>query len=236
MSSFPYQPQKINHPTQLQEQLDKKRQEILAHLLGRSVQTMLDAVWQSGDSGIVQKALCDGDKAPDFSLSNLRGTHIRLSQAWAGGAVVLSFYRGGWCPYCNSELRGLQEILPEIKRYGASLIAVSPQSPDHTLDTAQRNALGYEVLSDVGNHVARRYGLVFTLPQQLRPIYQNFGIDLPAYNGDDSYTLPLPATYIIDSKGVIRFAYIDADYTRRLEPEAVLTVLHDMVRSDYATT
>lgn len=228
MSAPSYQQNLLSHPFPLQEQLDRKRQEILASMPAEVAQAILDAIRQLGQSGIVSAALCEGDQAPDFSLPNIRGTSIRLSQAWSGGAVVLSFYRGGWCPYCNLELRALQHVLPEIKRLGATLIAVSPQTSDHSLDTAQNNILEYDVLSDVGNHVARRFGLVHILPEELKPIYRKWGIDLPNWNGDYTYTLPLPATYVIDSKGVIRFAYVDNDYTRRLEPEVILSVLHEM--------
>ena len=119
----------------------------------------------------------------------------------------------------------MQQKLPEIEALGAGLVAISPELPDRALSTAEQHALGFEVLSDHGNTVARKFGLVFTLPEELRPIYQQFGIDLPSANGDDSYALPLPATYIIDRKSIIVDAFVDADYTNRLEPEVLLTIL-----------
>ena len=122
----------------------------------------------------------------------------------------------------------MQLVLPEIESLGASLVAVSPQLPDNSLSTAEKNNLTFEVLSDVGSHVARNYGLIFTLPEALRPIYQGFGIDLPAANGDESFELPLPATYVVDTSCTIRFAFVDVDYSKRIEPSEVIDALKGM--------
>lgn len=119
----------------------------------------------------------------------------------------------------------MQLALPRIKELGASLVAVSPQTPDNSVSTAEKMKLTFEVLSDVGNHVARRFGLVFVLPEELRPIYAGFGIDIPAADGDDTFELPIPATYIIDHDRKIRMAFVDADYTQRVDPETVLSAL-----------
>ncbi len=120
-------------------------------------------------------------------------------------------------------MQAYQAILPEITRCGAELVAVSPQLPDNSLSTAEKNALEFEVLSDVGNAVARRFGLVFRLPEELREIYERtWNIILPQYNGDDSWELPVPATYVIGRDGLIRYAFVDPDYTRRAEPAEIL--------------
>jgi peroxiredoxin len=119
----------------------------------------------------------------------------------------------------------LQQALPKIESLGAKLVAISPQLPDNSLSTAEKLALTFEVLSDVGNKVARDYGLVYTMPEEMRTIYQDFGIDLPAANGDESYELPMPATYVIEKNGIIRLAFVDIDYTKRLDPEDVITAL-----------
>lgn len=121
----------------------------------------------------------------------------------------------------------MQQKLPEIEALGIGLVAISPELPDRILTTAEKNALGFEVLSDQGNEVARSFGLVFTLPEELRPIYKQFGIDLPSENGDDTYALPIPATYVINTEGIITNAFVDADYTSRVEPEELLTVLRE---------
>ena len=119
----------------------------------------------------------------------------------------------------------MQLALPEIEALGAHLVAVAPELPDKSLSTAERNALAFEVLSDLGNKVARDFGLVFSLAEELRPIYASFGIDIPAYNGDDTFELPMPATYVIDTDGIIVHAFVDTDYTRRLEPAKIVEIL-----------
>ena len=119
----------------------------------------------------------------------------------------------------------MQRTLPEIEALGAQLVTVSPQLPDNSLSTAEKLDLTFEVLSDVGNRVAREFGLVFTLPEEMRSIYQDFGIDLPGANGDESFELPMPATYVIDKSGIVRLAFVDIDYTRRLDPDDIIESL-----------
>ncbi|MFG1243440.1 peroxiredoxin-like family protein [Xanthobacter sp. V7C-4] len=176
-------------------------------------------------SGILDAALKAGDQAPDFLLPDARGGSGRLSRALASGPVVLSFYRGGWCPYCNLELRALQSALPDFTAAGATLMAVSPQKPDQSLTTVEKNGLAFPVLSDTGSRVARSFGIAFDLAEELRPIYTDFGQALPDRNGDDSWVLPIPATYVIDRDGVIAFAHVDVDYRNRLEPDTVIAIL-----------
>lgn len=181
-------------------------------------------------SSIFDAALKAGHLAPDFSLADARGGSMRLSQALVSGPVVLKFYRGGWCPYCNLELRALQKVLPELAAVGATLIAVSPQTPDASLSTAEKNGLSFPVLSDVGSRVAKAFGIAFDLADELRPIYTRFGQALPDRNGDDSWVLPLPATYVIDREGIIAFAHVDVDYRNRLEPATITATLAALAR------
>ena len=189
------------------------------------LETMAAGTRQLEDMRITDRSLKTGDKVPDFTLPNHNGEPRRLYDMLSKSVVVLNFYRGGWCPYCNLELNALQQALLEIEATGARLVAISPELPDKALDTQQRHALAFDVLSDVGNKVAEEFGLVFALPEPLRPIYANLGIDVPAFNGDQSFNLPVPASYVIDSDGVIRFHFVNVDYTRRLEPDDLLTVL-----------
>jgi peroxiredoxin len=177
------------------------------------------------DSGLEYHSLKTGDLAPAFSLPDQRGETHRLAGYLEQGPVILSFYRGGWCPYCNMELNALQKLLPEIEQAGAKLVAVSPETPDNSLTTREKNALAFDILFDKGNELARSFGLVFELPLALRPIYQNLGLDIPGHNGDETFELPMPATYIIGSDGAIRYHFFDTDYTRRAEPGGVLAVL-----------
>ena len=185
------------------------------------LQTMAEATRQLETLGITDRSLKTGDRVADFVLPNHLGEPRRLTEMLADSVVVLSFYRGGWCPYCNMELRALQQALPEIRATGAELVAISPELPDKTLDTQTRHALEFDVLSDRGNRISE----AFELPEQLRPIYTSLGIDIPAFNGDASFILPVPATYVIDSNGIIRFHFVNADYTRRLEPDEMLRAL-----------
>jgi peroxiredoxin len=122
-------------------------------------------------------------------------------------------------------LQAYQQVLPDIRSLGASMVAISPQTPDSTLATVEKDKLEFEVLSDVGNQVARRYGLVFRVGEAVRSTMKNFGIDLASYNGDDSWELPVPGTFVVARDGTIRLAYVDADYTKRLEPAEILARL-----------
>jgi peroxiredoxin len=179
-------------------------------------------------TGIANKALQAGDKAPDFDLTDTIGGSVTLSERLAHGPVVVSFYRGGWCPYCNLELKALQATLPRIESLGATLLAISPQLPDESLSTAQKNALDYSVLSDVGCAVAKSYGIAFDLSDELRPIYDKFGHGLPKVNGA-GWLLPIPATYVIDVDGTIALAFVDTDYRTRLEPDAIVAALEALM-------
>jgi peroxiredoxin len=140
--------------------------------------------------------------------------------------VIVTFYRGGWCPYCNLELKAFQDMLPQIKAAGASLVAISPEKPDESLSTAQKNALSFEVLSDVGQKAGRAFGLVYEFTDELKTAYEGFGLDIPSRNGaPGDWALPVAATYVIGSDGVITYAYTDTDYRDRADPLDVLEAL-----------
>jgi LAO/AO transport system kinase len=178
-----------------------------------------------------------GDAAPAFELPNARNEPIALASLLARGPVVASFYRGGWCPYCNIELKGLQDRLEDIQAAGGVLVAISPERPDVSQDTIARNGLRFEVLSDAGNRVASDYGLDFVLDADLRPIYRAWGADVAARNGDETYRLPMPATFVIDTDGTIAEHFVDVDYTRRLEPDRIIAVLRELrARARHAAT
>jgi peroxiredoxin len=166
--------------------------------------------------------------APDFALPNAAGKSIVLKELLKSGPVVLTFYRGGWCPYCNIQLRAYQSVLPQISALGARLVAISPQLPDNSLDTVNKNTLAFDVLSDVGNEVARSYGLVYSLPEEIRAALRSNNKALPSINGDESWELPVPATYVIARDQHVALAYIEVDYRKRLEPEALLRCLKSL--------
>ncbi|MEN8635822.1 peroxiredoxin-like family protein [Pseudoalteromonas distincta] len=174
---------------------------------------------------IKDNALQIGQKVENFSLANHNGENIELADLLKKGPVIISFYRGGWCPYCNLELKALNDYLPQFKTQSAQLVAISPQLPDETLSTAQKNDLEFDVLSDVSNKVAEQFGLLFTLDERIQALYTQFGIDFEHYYGDKSFKLPLPATYVINQEGVITYAFLNEDYTLRAEPTDIMAAL-----------
>lgn len=199
--------------------------------LPASVQEQMDkANERLAGAGLQASALRVGQQAPDFVLPDASDRSVSSTALRAAGPVVLTFYRGGWCPYCNLELRAWQTFLPALTALGTRLAAISPQTPDASWNTAQTNALGFPVLSDQGNQVARRFGLVFTLDESLRQLYPALGIDLSAHNGDGSGELPVPATYLVGSDGRVVDVWLDTDYRRRPEPAAVIARIRAITR------
>lgn len=176
-------------------------------------------------SGQAERAIHQGQKAPDFTLPDAKGQPVRLSDLLKKGPVILTFYRGGWCPFCNLQLKSYQSRLAEIRAKGAELVAVSPQTPEYTLSTVEQDALTFPVLSDVEGKVARTYGLVFKVPDDVVPIYKKFGIDLEKHNGDARHELPIPGTYLIGRDGTVLLSHVDADYKKRLPVETILDAL-----------
>jgi peroxiredoxin len=177
-------------------------------------------------NGLAKTSLKTGDRAPAIVLRNARGETVHVGALLKKGPVVLTFYRGGWCPYCNLELRAYQRVLPDISAAGASLVAISPEKPDDTLSTAEKNALTFEVLSDIGQKVGRAFRLVYEFSDELKTAYRDFGLDIPGKNGVyTEWALPISATYVIDRDGLILYAYNDADYRDRADPSEVLGVL-----------
>ncbi|MBC8162850.1 MAG: AhpC/TSA family protein [Roseiflexaceae bacterium] len=176
-------------------------------------------------SGIEGNALAAGMIAPDFTLPDVRGEMVSLSDLRRSGPVVVTFYRGTWCPYCNLALRAYQHMLPDLQALGAQLVAVSPQIPDESLSMAEKNALEFPVVSDLDNTVARQYGLVFTLDAETRERYLGMGNNLVHYNGNDAWELPMPGTFVVGQDGIITLAFAKADYTQRLEPAEILAAL-----------
>ena len=176
--------------------------------------------------GLAKRAFKVGDRAPSIVLGNAKGETVDVGTLLKKGPVIVTFYRGGWCPYCNLQLRAFQRTLPAIEAAGASLVAISPEKPDDSLSTAEKNRLAFEVLSDVGQKVGRAFRLVYDFSDELISAYNGFGLDIPAKNGVvDEWALPISATYVIDRDGIIIYAYVDADYRDRADPDDVLKAL-----------
>jgi peroxiredoxin len=212
----------------LSQEIANLNQQLSAQIPEYSQAKMQQAKAELEKAQIAEQSLQEGDTVPNFTLPNATGNTVQLQTLLQNGPVVISFYRGQWCPYCNLELRALQNALPDIKELGATLVTISPQTPDNSLSTQEKHNLDFEVLSDVGNQVARKFGLVFQVPEALRPVYESLGIDLPAHNGDESFELPMPATYVVNTDGKIVLGFVDADYTKRLEPDQILATLHNL--------
>ncbi len=156
------------------------------------------------DTGAGLKAKQVGDLAPAIVLPDVHGKLLDVTTLLAKGPVVVTFHRGGWCPYCNLELKAYQNILPRLQAIGASLVAISPEKPDDTVSTAEKNALTFPVLSDAGQKVAQDFGLVYAFTDALRTVHDGFKLDIPAKNGTQgTWALPLSATYVIDKTGII---------------------------------
>jgi peroxiredoxin len=177
------------------------------------------------ESGIARQALQVGATAPDFTLPDVHGKPVTLSALLARGPAVVTFYRGGWCPFCDLQLRAYQGVLGAIHGLGAELVAISPQTPDYALSDVEKKQLDFPVLTDTGNRVARDYGLVFALSDALRKLQTHFGSVLPKFNGDDSWELPMPGTFVIERHGRVTFASVDPNWMVRVEPATILAAL-----------
>lgn len=176
---------------------------------------------------IASQALQVGETALNFTLPNASGKTITLYEQLEKGPVILMWYRGGWCPYCNITLHYMQEALPDFQKYGANLVAISPEVPDSSITTMEKHELQFEVLSDTNNRVAHQYKIVFKLTEEVAKIYEdNFG--LSDYNGNTDAELPLAATYIIGQDKIIKYAFLDPDYRNRAEPGDLIAFLKGM--------
>lgn len=206
---------------ELQQQLATFKQRASTDL----AETLQAGVDELTESGIAERAVKEGERAPDFELPNVQGKSVSLSALLERGPVVLAFYRGGWCPYCNLQLRAYQRILPEIRELGGQLVAVSPEPQDASLSTAEKNALEFEVLSDVDVTAARSFRLLFDLSERLKQTYIGMDKDLSVMNADGQWHLPIPATYVIAQDGRVELAFVDPEYRHRLEPSDILAAL-----------
>ncbi|MFP4845611.1 peroxiredoxin-like family protein [Winogradskyella sp. PE311] len=211
----------MNLTKQLQEHANTSK----SKLPKEALDTMQSAINELVSSSILDTASKTGDQFPDISLPNATGKQINFSEILKQNRVVLTFYRGGWCPYCNLELRAFQNVLSEIEAKGAKLIAISPETPDNSLSTTEKNNLSFEVLSDTNNKVSKALGLVFKLPESLQALYTSFGIDLSQSQDNKDQELPIAATYIIEQDGTISYDFLSEDYKLRANPNEVIAAL-----------
>lgn len=201
---------------------------------GESALTPADRRTMQQSMAQIRKNLPDpglevGSQAPAFTLPNAYGDPVSLGDYLDKGPVILTFYRGAWCPYCNLELRALKESLPAFREQGAHILAVTPQKPGHSLEQVKEDGYPFEILSDLDNQVMRDYRLFFRVPDELVTVYrQKLGLDLADYNGNGRYVLPVPATFVIDQQGIVRAAFARIDYKKRMQPADILEALRGL--------
>jgi peroxiredoxin len=205
---------KLMRNSSLPQQLDALRASARSTLPAALQQELLSPIEYLMVSDAQSHALKEGEQVPDFTLFDALGNSVTLSHLLKQGPVVITFYRGAWCPYCNLQLRAYQRILP--------------QTPDHSLTLAEKRALTFAVLSDGGNQVARKYGLVFPIDEAVRATYRQVGANLPEYNGDGSWELPMPGTFLVDQSGTVRLAFVDPAFTHRLDPSIIIARLKEL--------
>jgi peroxiredoxin len=189
------------------------------------IETMHRATAELIASGAASRAKKAGDTAPSFSLKDPEGIVVSSNELLKKGPMVVSFYRGVWCPYCNLELQALEAAKPQFDKYGASLVAISPQTAPNGRKSMRQNKLSFPILSDVKGKAGRAFGLRFELPDYLVELYKGLKNDLPTFNDDPSWTLPMPARYVIGQDGTILYSEVNPDYTHRPEPEDMIPVL-----------
>jgi peroxiredoxin len=189
------------------------------------IDTMHRATAELIASGLASRTRKAGDKAPAFALPDPDGQVVSSAELLKKGPLIVSFYRGVWCPYCNMDLEALEAAKPEFAKRGASLVAISPQTPPNSRKSVRQNKLTFPILSDQNGETAAAFGLRFKLPDYLVDLYKGFNNDLPAFNNDPSWTLPMPARYVIGQDGSILYAEVNPDYTRRPEPADMIPAI-----------
>ncbi len=183
-------------------------------------------------SGIEESGLKKGDKIPKHSLIDAFGNEVNIEKYFGKGPVIISFYRGSWCPYCNLELNELSKIVKRLKWLKGKLVAISPELPDSTLSFKEKLAIEYDVLSDLNNEFARKFSIVFKLDSSMVSMYKEFGIDLIKSNGVDTYELPIPASFIFDKNGILMYSFVKADYTERIAPEILIEKVEKVIKEE----
>jgi peroxiredoxin len=209
-------------PRTLREQFAERKQ-----LIDRYVPPETQAIHARVISELKEKRLAAsilpvGTKAPAFQLKDHNANTVLSTELLNRGLLVLCFFRGRWCPFCVGQLEAMNLIVPQIEQSGASIAAISPQTVQQSFFMADQHKLRFPLLSDPGNHVARQFGLVYRVPDDQQSIYRHSFINLPFANGDDSWELPIPATFVLDSNGSVIYASTNEDYSERPEPDEVL--------------
>ncbi len=209
----------------LKDQLRLMSEEAAKKIPPEKAKAIEGALNKLRESHLTEKALKVGQTMPDFSLKDVHGKAVNLKDLRKKGSVIVTFYRGSWCPYCSAQLSAYQARLSEFKARGASLVAITPEKPDLAVLTEQNKKLEFPILTDTNNKLAAKFGLVWAVEGEMKKVYSEFGLDLEKNQGNPDWKLPVPATYVVGSDGKIKFAFLDVDYTRRADPADILKAL-----------
>jgi peroxiredoxin len=218
---------------QLQDRLDGLTNELIASgkIPDHVVAGLMESIREQVESGQADRALKAGETAPSFVLKDADGETVDSKALIAKGPLVLSFYRGVWCGYCNLELKALEKARGEIEARGASLVAISMQTAANSRKSARENGLSFPILIDAGGKLSEAVGLRHKLSPKMIGFYKDLGNDLEVFNGDDSWMLPMPGRYVIGQDGVVAYAEINPDFTKRPDPSELYPVLEQLARS-----
>ena len=214
----------------LQEKLDAFKAEFKTNAPEGAFETFEQSTQELIESGQAENALKAGQKAPDFALTDSDGNEVVLRELLASGPVVLTFYRGVWCPYCNLELQALEEVADDIKAKGATLVAISMQRAADSRKSQRDNKLSFPILTDQNGELAKQFGIRWALQSYAVKFFQMFNVELPVIHNDGEWNLPMPARYVIDTDGTIAYAEVNPDYTQRPEPADLFPVLDQITR------
>ncbi len=209
----------------LTQQLEEVKKAGAANIPAEAYAIMTKATEDLVKTELSKKAPKKNETLKPFKLPNVKGNTVSLKNILSKGKAVISFYRGGWCPYCNLELKALNAILPQLKELNTSLVAITPETPDNSLSTSEKNELEFDILTDHNNEYAKELNLVFKMPKELQEIYASFNLHVDKHNGNANFELPIPATFIIDANGTVLHSFVSEDYTERLDPKKILEVL-----------
>jgi peroxiredoxin len=206
----------------LQDELNAVRQGVAEKTPPHVVPTIEATTRRLLDSGLIREALQPGQTITDFELPDATGKQVKSLELRQARPLLILFYRGTWCPFCNLTVQAYQEKLQLFEDRGVTLVAISPQTPDNSLTLQEKHQLKFSLLSDSGNAVARKFGIVFQMDAPLKQVHDLFGVDIASYNGDDRYELPVPATFLVSKDGVVMKSYVEVDYMKRLAPETAI--------------
>ena len=212
----------------LREELDERRMN-MRRFVPPATQAINDRAVEEFRAGdLAGRALRAGDPAPGFVLPDVNGKPVSSAELLAEGPLIVTFVRGRWCPFDCATVEAWQEHLAEVRRHGASLVAISPMTSKQGDFMRDQHKLGYPLLSDAANKLAERFGVAYRVPEYQQELFKTVFINLPFINGDESWTLPFPATFVIGQDGMIRHAFANVDYTVRAEPADVVAVVAEL--------